>query len=218
MAAIPITLLYRPTPTQIDTIILDAAVSIRHTGTNEITDHPVEEGANISDHIRENPDRVTIQGIVSNTPISRTQALRAAEAFGVQFTSNAPPTPGGVPGYAENAYKQLLALKKGKVLTITTPKRTYQNMAIESLDVPEDAKQGDAVNFTVALKQIRVVANRTTKVVLTDEPKAQPVVTKGTQVPKQTTPGKPGYDDWLGQIKDTFDPSSKGELPSFLRR
>ena len=48
---------------------IDATHSEEHPTKNTVTDHPVETGANIADHIRPDPDHVTIEGVISNTPI-----------------------------------------------------------------------------------------------------------------------------------------------------
>lgn len=46
----------------------DATTSEDPTDAVTITDHPVEQGANIVDHARDEPERITLEGIVTNTP------------------------------------------------------------------------------------------------------------------------------------------------------
>jgi len=50
------------------TLTLDASVREVHTGSSTVTDHPVERGSNVADHIRPDPDQLTIEGVISNTP------------------------------------------------------------------------------------------------------------------------------------------------------
>src|SRR5687767_4349391 len=50
-------------------IALDATTNETHEAPSTITDHAVEQGASISDHIRPEADRLTIEGVISNTPI-----------------------------------------------------------------------------------------------------------------------------------------------------
>lgn len=50
-------------------IRIDATVSRTHVFANTVTDHPVERGANITDHVRPDPVRLNIVGVVSNAPI-----------------------------------------------------------------------------------------------------------------------------------------------------
>ena len=64
-----------PFDTKIGDIVIDASITETHVLENEITDHPVEQGANISDHSRPLPDSFTMECVVSNTPILPAAAL-----------------------------------------------------------------------------------------------------------------------------------------------
>jgi hypothetical protein len=46
----------------------DATTSEDPQDSLTITDHPVEQGANIVDHARDEPERITIEGYITNTP------------------------------------------------------------------------------------------------------------------------------------------------------
>jgi hypothetical protein len=48
---------------------LDAYESESHEDTATITDHPVEAGVVITDHVRDNPSSVSLSGTVSNIPM-----------------------------------------------------------------------------------------------------------------------------------------------------
>jgi len=54
---------------QTQTIRFDIVTSEAHEAINEITDHPVEDGVDVSDHVRDELDRVFLVGYVSNTPL-----------------------------------------------------------------------------------------------------------------------------------------------------
>lgn len=47
---------------------LDATTSEEYQDTVTITDHPVEQGANVVDHARDEPERITVEGLVTNVP------------------------------------------------------------------------------------------------------------------------------------------------------
>lgn len=47
----------------------DVVPSETHEGVLQITDHPVEKGANVTDHARRELDRLTLEVFVSNAPI-----------------------------------------------------------------------------------------------------------------------------------------------------
>jgi hypothetical protein len=50
-------------------VAIDATVRQQHSAPSTVTDHPVETGANIADHIRPEADTLQIEGIISNAPI-----------------------------------------------------------------------------------------------------------------------------------------------------
>ncbi len=48
-------------------------VTVEHpTFASEITTHPVEEGVDVADHVRQQLTRVAIEGVITNTPINTT--------------------------------------------------------------------------------------------------------------------------------------------------
>lgn len=51
-----------------ESVTLDATQTETHEDALTITDHPVEVGANIVDHAREEPTRLTVEGFVSGMP------------------------------------------------------------------------------------------------------------------------------------------------------
>jgi len=50
-------------------IAMDATLRETHTSSAVATEHPVEEGTNISDHVRAELPRVEVEAFVTNTPI-----------------------------------------------------------------------------------------------------------------------------------------------------
>jgi hypothetical protein len=67
----------------------DVVTTETHEASVDITDHPVELGANVTDHARPQPERLTLEGYVSNKPLlssrgqtSPTDALDQMMAFG----------------------------------------------------------------------------------------------------------------------------------------
>jgi hypothetical protein len=161
-------IVYRPDGTSIDALRLDAALRETHTHEAEATEHPVEKGANITDHIRQKPDGLTIEGVFTNTQLSEDGVTRAIETGGVIFETTVladEESRAGAVGYAEACYRKLVEAKEaGKLVSVVTGLRSYDNMAITSITVPRDATIGDAVQFTIVLKQIIIVSTRLTKV------------------------------------------------------
>ena len=64
------TLIWRPTIVHIATVAIDASEHEKHSTQVDITDSPVEQGADVSDSLRKKPQELTITGIVSNFVIA----------------------------------------------------------------------------------------------------------------------------------------------------
>jgi hypothetical protein len=62
---------------QLGQLHFDVVITEDHERTAEVTDHSVEQGVAIVDHVRPLPDRVTLEVFVSNTPISSPDAQLA---------------------------------------------------------------------------------------------------------------------------------------------
>ncbi len=58
----------------------DATLVENHSSSAKATEHPVEEGAALTDHVRPDLDRVSVTGIITNTPTNDTSISRVAGA------------------------------------------------------------------------------------------------------------------------------------------
>jgi hypothetical protein len=179
-------------PTMIGDLALDCTVTETHTATSTVTEHPVESGAKITDHIRPDPVQLSITGIVSDTPIGSRQVQRSIAVGGasVQVTQQEPPT--STTGYGRAAWAKLDAIRTAaKPVKVVTRDKTYENMALVSLSVPKESKTGGALYFTAQFKQIRIVYNRTTKVVVAKATKSHKKQDTGKQPTAAVEPEKP---------------------------
>lgn len=151
----------------IDTIPLDALLSEKYVEPVITTEHPVEEGSDPTDHVRVLPGRLTLEAIITNTPIPENDRQQRGEA-----------TPGRG-GYAARQYKALQALKNGRAITVETGARTYKNMQIKELAQSRDSKTGtDSIQFVIQFQEIVFVS---TELVRLER------VTAPTSIPKKPT-------------------------------
>jgi hypothetical protein len=161
-------------------MLFDATVRDSHESTATITEHPVEEGANISDHIRPGLDRVTLQIVVSNKPVvpptdhndGITGSIRSSDLIGAD---------GQVLGQAQvllfdeplarvrSVYEELLNLKNtGTAVRVLTSLREYEDMGMLRVSPVREAASGDSLVATVEFQQVRVVSS---EVVAAPEPR-----------------------------------------------
>ncbi len=61
---------FDPATTTSAGIFFDVVLSENHDYSSETTDFAVEKGSNISDHVRDNPDKISLEVIVSNEPLA----------------------------------------------------------------------------------------------------------------------------------------------------
>lgn len=135
-------------PPTVGLIELDCSVSETHTAVCEITDHPVEFGSVISDHIRSLPESVEINGLVTNTPL----------VYLASLLSKSPVKPSLLPAWGDRvdaAYQKLLELKNaGVLIDVVTSLRTYSDMAITSIVITRDAATGNVLDCAIGLREI----------------------------------------------------------------
>lgn len=161
----------------------DVVVSEKHSETVEVTKHPIEEGANPTDHARVLPARYQLEGFVTNTPLS--QIDREARGVIADVSSTGAP---GAAGYAHQAIAALRKLKDDRrAVTIDTTLRTYTNMVLVALEVPRDSKIADAFRFSATFEEVRFVASEIARADVLNRPKRKP-----TKKVDQTK--KPGED------------------------
>lgn len=127
----------------------DAVFSVDTEHSLTVTQHPVQTGANISDHAFVNPIRMTMQVGVSDA-----MAYRAGADYGSDGKTK-----------SVQAYRLLCKLQELRTpMQVVTRLNTYQNMLIESIDVSDDVSTLCALKATVNLVQVMVVNVGTEKV------------------------------------------------------
>lgn len=135
-----------------------AQMTIEEVSTDdlEITDHPVQEGAAISDHCFVRPPELTIQA-----------------SFAPDFSTD-----------LNEIYTNLLALQASREpFSVTTGKRSYKNMLMQSLTVDTDKTTENVLSVRVRLREIRLVQLESTT----------------TPKSRQKKPGSTGAIDKAGQ-------------------
>lgn len=86
-----------------------------HTAT--VTEHPVESGSDIADHVRDGLDTVTLEVMVSNTPTADMNGMYGGTIESVElkvpkFERPTPMTPGGLMSAGIDAVKGLLSTEE----------------------------------------------------------------------------------------------------------
>lgn len=181
-------------------LLYNAQVTIEeiHQDELEITDHPVESGALISDHAFKHPAEVTIRMGWSNSSSSSGSLLNSAvgavaansavfrEVASLLGTAGMAQSAlsGASPDQVNGVYAGLLGLQESRaLLAVYTGKRNYKDMLIKSISCMTDFKAEEALFITMTLRQVILVSTRV--VTLSKEKAADPKAT-GEPVPKGT--------------------------------
>ncbi len=167
-------------------VMLDAAVNEQHVTTAQVTEHQVENGPDVADHIRPMPQKVTIEGVISNTPINNpTTQMGGAKGSSQKITANRV-------NYTafkfdsdfdrvKDANTALVdAVEAGALFVVTTTLATYQNMAAVNYAVQRNVDNGNTLRFTIDFQELRIVETQTVAAL----PSSQKPKARGHQAPK----------------------------------
>ena len=159
-----------PDGTTFELLKIDAATSLTHKMTAKPTQHAIEDGSFISDHVIINPRGLTIRGVISDNPIN----LLASTPGNVGGVVGS--VVGGIPGAvatgavskigstllssgegkpSKNAIDMLDYIYENSVpLTIITDLKTYINMIMRDFTAPRSAKNSGSLVFTGSFEEV----------------------------------------------------------------
>lgn len=191
-------------------LLFDAVTQETHTLVNEITEHPVELGANVTDHVRSQLDTIVLEVFLSNapirdiyegTPFGGAGQVRSLDLQPAAFTGT-----GGIvdprlndksasvlqfanpDNFVAETYRALREMKENAlVVSVITPLWDYTSLVIKEIGIPRTAAEGDGAKITITFKQIRLVETRVVPAPVPTESRGKPAVNKGA---KGTTDSK----------------------------
>jgi hypothetical protein len=118
-------------------IIADVTLEEQHNDASTSTNHPVEVGAAITDHVYTEPAELVIHAGWSDS--------------------------GNYDGYINDVYARLLQLKAARqLLNVYTGKRSYTNMLLLNVTTMSDAANAYSMMVVCRLKQVIVVSTSST--------------------------------------------------------
>lgn len=131
----------------IGTIELDVIITEGASASATITKNPVENGADINDHIIIEPMTFNIRGLVSDVSSSVLDIGQSIASASAESASK-----------SEQAWNDLLDLQATREpFTLIQNLKTYDNVVIQSLSYNQDKDTGNALDFTATLVEINLV-------------------------------------------------------------
>jgi hypothetical protein len=160
-----------PTASNIGGIRIDMTIEEFYEDSVEVTEHPVQSGAQITDHSFKRPMELVLVCGWSDSSISGLAGLgnkiAGSLGVGVFFSSDNPlaGTTGSFSGgamvasdYVANIYSQLLQIQEARQpVAIVAGLRSYEKMLITSLRVQRDQKTKYALLVHAFFKQVILV-------------------------------------------------------------
>lgn len=195
-------------PIRVGALAIDALVKENHEFKRVATQYPVEQGANITDHVRHEPTSLTIEGVITNHPTKYSSVISQffydiAEGRERTLTESAATRVSG----AWDALMEMIgetetydvAPKVMEPISVVTSMKLYQEMVITGLTITRDAPE-EALRFSMSLQKIRRARKRTIYVYPADK----------------TAPGVAGSADDKNNVSDQVVDQEKKRVTSFL--
>jgi hypothetical protein len=162
---------------ELDIIVIESAQT-----TSRLTENPVEQGANVNDHIIIEPMTFTVEGVVSNSSSTTIGQFTQVPSVFNQDSSK-----------AKEAWNDLLELQASRQpFTLVQGLREYNNIVILSLNESQDKDTSNGLFFTATMKEVILVGVEPVtedRFVDTDTyDKAAPTTTGGVKPATEVTP------------------------------
>lgn len=178
-----ISIFYPDSKARLGELVIDAFIRETHAFASELSEHPVENGSSIVDHVHNKSLCISLDGIISNTPMNLV-GLTAFDSAARFFD-------GESNDFALKAFERIEELfKKREPLSIATSLKTYDKMVLESLSVGRGGgHHADSLHFSCTAKQIQLAHQDRIKLPEPKIERAKPKQKRGLQetkpVPKE---------------------------------
>lgn len=160
-------------------IVAQVTIEEVHHDELEITDHPVEQGATISDHAFSRPAEVTIRCAWSNSPSASSLVEGVVGAASATVSGVQSLVTGNTASSVRSVYEKLVELQRSRVpFDVFTGKRAYKNMLVKSLTVTTDKEHEQSLLVSATLRQVIIVQTQLLNVAAPAAQQADPSATQ----------------------------------------
>lgn len=167
---VPVSLFYRADGWSVGEISLDLILTETHSLNAVVTQHPVQDGSTISDHITILPRSGTMRVLVSNFSLSTAKGDARADWDEIYDQGEAAQK--SLPNRAEEAWKKLKDLvKKRELVKVVTSLEVYEDVALTRVETTRDGDTGDALEIDIDYEQVTKVKLKETKVTAQVQPR-----------------------------------------------
>ncbi len=155
---------------------IDAIISEQLTFSATVSEHALEDGSVIADHVIQAPDELSMTGWVSDYPITRLSG-----GFGL------------LPERDDERSKSVFytlrdIFRKRDRVVIVDDLAVHGNMVMTDLQIPMEKDTHHGLRFTATFRQVRLVDTIEVQINATDAPLAKPAADQGVTTPDLPTP------------------------------
>jgi hypothetical protein len=136
---------------------IDAFFVENYNFANKMTNLPVEEGSNITDHVSEEPDTISVEAFIGQAKFEVYEGKIPADLSTLDIQE--PKT------RIRQAYQELLRLKRERqAVDVVTGLDTFTGMIIASFDIGRDVETGADLTFSMSFQKIKTVKSEETNI------------------------------------------------------
>ena len=134
-------------PATIGDLQVDCVVDHVTTFNSQVTEHPIENGFVIADHVARQAMTLSLTAIITPTPVSYFRQLGAN-----------PDRLGEAIAYFEQLWLN------GEPITVTIPSGIYQDMVMTSCPLPRNVQDGFCYRVALEFKHVVIVSQKTEEI------------------------------------------------------
>ena len=135
-------------------------ISEKHSLKFRVSDHPLQDGSTISDHVHQEMQECTVDGMFTNHPLRKLEEVNEVKFKDEYATSDVKPTVSNTA--LANFEKLKLLAKQRKPVRLVCSLEIYPKMVITGIDYDRDSKSGSSIRFTMTLRELKTVSLKAT--------------------------------------------------------
>jgi len=145
---------------------IDAFFVEKYCFANRMTNLPIEEGSNVTDHVTEEPDTIDIEAFIGSTKFETNESPPGPDPD----LSNVD-IPDDLKGRILQSYYELLRLKRGRQpVDVVTGLSTFPDMIIVSFEIPRDVETGADLHFSMRFQSLKIVKSEEVEISVAPTP------------------------------------------------
>ena len=134
-------------------------ISEDHELNFRVSEHTLQDGATVTDHVHREPYKVTVEGMFTNHPLKKLEETNEVKFKDSYATSEVKSTLSNTALANFEKVKELA--KKREPVRLVCSLEVYPKMIITSIKAQRDSKSGSSIRFTMTLQEIKTVSLKT---------------------------------------------------------